>query len=52
MMSANNWEAADLGDAERNSKFMKLMGGSKKNTCTPAENPRVQEKAPGNNAYL
>ncbi|XP_067676021.1 small acidic protein-like [Haliotis asinina] len=28
--SANSWETADLGDADRKSKFLRLMGASKK----------------------
>ncbi|XP_048258390.1 small acidic protein-like [Haliotis rufescens] len=28
--SANSWEKADLGDADRKSKFLRLMGASKK----------------------
>ncbi|CAG5129707.1 unnamed protein product [Candidula unifasciata] len=28
--SANSWESADLGDKQRNEKFLRLMGASKK----------------------
>ena len=29
MHSANSWETADLGDKQRNEKFLRLMGASK-----------------------
>lgn len=40
--SANSWESADLGDNERNSKFLRLMGAKKVNMLKYAFNEAHQ----------